>query len=79
MSFFQAIQMELLPFQLEVLSGHLVSEYSDRMTCAHSCNLGIYILGLNDLLPVSYTHLDVYKRQEIISTLIADVFVLFYN
>ena len=47
--------------ELERLCGAtcLTGEYEDReIACGYTCDLLSHVMG-----PVSYTHLDVYKRQ----------------
>ena len=52
-----------------VYEGHTVTEAKDGMEAVRLCREGSFDIMIIDIMmpePVSYTHLDVYKRQGVI-------------
>ena len=58
--FFQAVAAKIADFELEIERENYIEAVTGRFGVSFE---GMRRMVMNVLMPVSYTHLDVYKRQ----------------
>ena len=60
---------EFIEAYLQMLTGRTsrpeMPMYNKIVTTSHECGHATNLEVMNDIMPVSYTHLDVYKRQSL--------------